>query len=318
VQFEYAKAGTAPVTWLPVKDKNGVVQTLNVGTLNAGNSNFPDSDQNNPPSLASVKWCIPPLAAGDLVDHFCLRAKVTSSNDVNPYNNETQSNIAYSTYSPLEPAKSVFTVGNPLEKTIPIDLKVKTTLPKSWKVYRENFGEAKLRPGEERPFIVEIKMSSGADTHLETPLNGDIWGELHEGLSGPFTGSLTDTILRGKRLKGQFSANRIYSLAKSWPEALFHPRTIVGMFTGTINLDTGRVSGTVVGSYQRGKAVDRIKMRIEACLRPWRRVNISQWHNGDILGGVTIQVQVPWEKDPCTVKLPKTNTKVATRHRRGT
>jgi hypothetical protein len=61
VQFDYAKAGTGSAAWIPVTDKDGIAQVLNIGTLGAGASNFPESQQETPPAAAGVKWYIPPL-----------------------------------------------------------------------------------------------------------------------------------------------------------------------------------------------------------------------------------------------------------------
>ena len=124
VEFFYAKAGTAATKWEPVTDSRGNIQRLDVGTLGRGQSNFLDSDQNNPPALASVKWYIPPLAAGETVNHFCLKAKATCTNDVNKYNNEVQSNIIYGPYIPDIPkeVKIEFNVGNPKTETIALEL----------------------------------------------------------------------------------------------------------------------------------------------------------------------------------------------------
>ncbi|MEK7753759.1 MAG: M4 family metallopeptidase [Acidobacteriota bacterium] len=300
VTFQYAKAGTATVTWLDVKDKNGNTVKLTVGTLAAGQSNFADSAQNSPPASAGVKWCIPPLASGEVVDHFCLKAKVTASNDVNPHNNEAQSNIAYTDYSPAAPATAVFLVGNPFKKKrIPIDLKVQAALPKGWKArIVEDLREKRLKPGEELPFTVAIETPAGADREMEPPLDGDLRGHLYGDVAGPFTGSLTDTTLEGGELRGRMTAN------------LPHIGAVVGIFSGSVDLHTGQISGRLLGSSPCPKRPDQVCLGVEACLRPWRRVDISQWHEGELIGGVTVQVQVPFGKGPCKLELPPTGTKV--------
>lgn len=300
VQFFYAKAGTSVVTWLPVVDKNGTVQVLNVGTLPAGQSNFSGADQNAPPASAGVKWCIPPLASGEVVDHFCLRAVVTSSNDVNTYNNDVQSNVAFSDYMGAVPARFAFLVGNPFKKKrIPIELKVKAKLPKGWRAYVIEDAKGKLlKPGEERPLTVAIEMAGGAGERLEMPLDGDLEGELYGDVSGLFSGSLTDVILEGQFVRGHFAGS------------LPHIGAVVGLLTGSIDLHTGLVEGKVIGRSPCPKGAERVCLGVEGCLRPWRRVEISQWHGPDLLGGVTVQVQVPWDKGPCALKLPPTDTRV--------
>jgi Zn-dependent metalloprotease len=300
VQFYYAKAGTALWTWLPVTDKDGTVQTLNVGTLTAGLSNFPDSDQNTPPASASIKWYIPPLAAGETVNHFCLKAVATASNDVNPHNNEVQSNIAYTAYSPASPAKATFVAGNPFQdKKIPIALKLEAVLPESWKaVIEEDFNRVYLKPEETRPFTVRVHMPPEADARLELPLDGNLDGHLYGDVAGRFIGSLSDIVLDGFGIRGHFASQ------------LPHVGSLVGKFTGIIDLSTGQVKGKVIGRYPCANIDKLVCVGVEACLRPSRRVDISQWDGTELIGGVTLQIQVPLKHGPCAHELPPTNTRV--------
>jgi len=299
VTFQYTKISTAPTTWLDVVDKDGNQQTLNIGTLSAGQSNFSDSEQNTPPASASIKWCIPPLASGEVVHHFCLRAVVNSSNEVNPHNNQVQSNILYTAYSPPAPAGFNFWVGNPMEKEIPIDLKVDATLPKGWRVQLvDDFKNVWLKPGEKRLIKLMLKANRGADKILEQPLDGDLYGEIYGHICGPFTGSLTETMMEGERLRGHFAGTIPYV------------GVVVGEFDGRINLKTGAVKGRATVSDPCLKRIERTCIGINAHLRPWRRVNISQWMGKELLGGITVQVQIPWEKGPFGLRLYSTESKV--------
>ncbi|MBN1136217.1 MAG: M4 family metallopeptidase [Anaerolineae bacterium] len=298
VTFDYAKAGTATWTWLPVLDKNGNPQTLNVGSLAAGASNFADSAQNSPPAAASVKWCIPPLAPGETVDHFCLRARVTASNDVNTHNNEVQSNVAYAAYTPPAPARAAFIAGNPdPERSIRVKLEVKSSLPKGWRVSLRGIDRRRwLKPGEERTFEVVVDMPPGADKKLEPPLDGDLHGVLHGEIDERFEGALVETLLDGARLVGQFST------------VVGDKLTVCGRFEGEIDLVSGEVRGVVLGPHPE-KVGRKIELDLEGWLRPWRRVDISQKVGAQIIGGVTLQVQVPWMRGPF-LKPPPTATRV--------
>jgi len=300
VQFYYAKAGTAIWSWLPVTDKNGVAQILNVGTLAAGLSNVQDSDQNSPPASASVKWYIPPLAAGETVDHFCLKAVVTASNDVNSHNNEVQSNIAYTAFSPAAPARASFVVGNPFQdREIPVALKLEAVLPERWKaVIDEDFGRVYLKPGETRTFTVRVHMPPGADARLELPLDGNLDGVLYGDVAGRFIGSLSEVALEGSGIRGRIAAQ------------LPHLGSLVGIFTGSIDLSTGQVKGKVIGSHPCANIDKPVCVGVEACLRPSRRVEVSQWDGSDLIGGVTLQIQVPFKHGPCVRELPPTDTRV--------
>lgn len=302
VTFEYAKAGSAPFVWVPVLDNDGVPQTLNLGSLAAGLSNFPDSDQDSPPTTARVKWAIPPIPPGETVDHYCLLATVTSSNDVNPHNNQVQSNIAYAPYAPGSGFSMAFKVGNPRKKAIPLELRVQASLPRGWEVSVPGAEQIKrLKRGEERTLEVRINMKEGADRQLEPPLDGDVQGNLFGSISAPVTGTLTATVYDGSRLGGRF-AGSVEELG-----------ALVGGFEGKIDTKTGEIKGRVIGIFQCGGSgkSDRACVGVKGCLRPWRRVDISQWLEGAPLGGITVQVQVPLNSGPCGVKLPPTDTRVA-------
>jgi Zn-dependent metalloprotease len=306
VEFHYAKAGTATWTWLPVEDKNGNAQTLNIGTLAAGQSTFSDSAQNSPPASAGIKWYIPPLASGETVDHYCIRARVTSSNDVNTHNNEVQSNIAYTPYTPPSPFTMTLVAGNPFrEREIRHRLSLRARLPEGWKTHLEKYVEGDLlQPGEERPFEFVIEVPPGADEALEPPLDGDVRGTMHGDFEGEYSGSLTGTILDGNGLAGQFAA------------LLPETGIISGPFKGALDWETAEINGRVVCPHPH-KAGEHAVVEVEGCLRPWRRVDISQWADDELIGGVTVQVQVPWSKGPCAHKLPPTETKVVIADKRG-
>ena len=119
-------------------------------------------------------------------------------------------------------------------------------------------------------------------------------------ISAPVTGTLTATVYRETRLRGRFSGS-VEELG-----------TLVGEFDGRMDTQTGEIKGRVIGIFQCGGSgrSDRACVGIKGCLRPWRRVNISQWLEGMPLGGITVQVQVPMPPGPCSIKLPPTDTRV--------
>ena len=298
VTFEYAKVGTGILTWQPMRDRANNPQTLNVGTLAPGQSNFPDSSQNTPPATASVKWDIPPLRRGETVHHFCIRARVTSDNDVNPHNNEVQSNVVYAPYRPGMGASMAFMAGNPTEKEIPLELQVHAQLPQGWKASISEGERPWLRPGEERTLQAEIEMPPGADEQLEPPLDGELEGTFFGSLSGSFSGTLTETAWDGEHLQGRFAAN------------LEYVGVLVGGFEGELNVLTGEVKGRVSGVFRCAakEGSSAACVGVEACLRPLRRVDISQIVDEEQIGGITIQAQVPMPDGPCARELPPTDT----------
>lgn len=307
IDIEYMKLGTAGTGWTPVLDKDGTYHPIKIDILPAGASNFPDSAQNSPPTLPTtcVKWCIPPFDDNEEVNHFCLRAIVKSSNldltqEKNIYNNSVQSNISYISYSPDTYSYMPFMAGNPFrDKTIPIKLQVDTTLPKNWNLkILDNYKDRSLKPGETIPIKMYLKANSGADKLLEMPLDGDLIGKIFGRFSGDFTGSLTNiTIKNQKFVNGRFSG------------LLSKIGFLTGKFDGIIDLKTGKVNGTLIPCIDEKNKKDS-KIKIDACLRPWRRINISQWLKKELLGGLTIQIQIPWNNNVFNYKNPPTDTKV--------
>lgn len=206
--------------------------------------------------------------------------------------------MAYIPYKPATRVKTDFIVGNPqLEIKIPVELRLEDTLPQSWKAYiLEDFANVELDPGEEQRFAVIVEAAEGADKQLDLPLDGDLNGRMKGEIQGSFSGTLTDIVLEGNQLKGNFSG------------VVGKRAAMVGTFDGTINLRTAEVRGDVVAGHPDKSTEERIQVEIRGCLRPWRRVEISQWAEEEFIGGVTVQVQVPWENSPCIFKLPPTET----------
>lgn len=304
VTFEYAKISTAGVTWLTVADADGNAQTMNVGTLAAGASNFPDSDQNNPPASAAVKWYLPPIPLGETVDHYCLKATVTSANDVNPHNNWVQSNIAFAEYTPPAPFRMAFLAGNPGKQEIEVRLQHTHTLPDGWTVTIEGLKRGmRLKPGATHPLVVVIAARAGADGALEPPYDGQVVGDVTGSLSGTFAGTLTHVSVREDEIEGRLAGT------------LLHVGSLNGTFRGRLDLNTGRLSGTVTAAFQCAATATTQSacLRLDGCLRPNRRVDIAQLVDDVPIGGVTVQVQVPMPKGPCATTLPPTTTVVRAR-----
>ncbi len=296
VWFEYAKAGTGSTTWLPVTDKNGLQQTLAIGTLAAGVQTFPESAQNSPPASASVKWYIPPLAAGEVVDHFCLRATVTAANDVNTHNNVVQSNIAYVPYTGGTSFTHWFLAGNPRKDPAELKLILESReLPKDWRTRFTEKLPRRLKPGQEIQVGVTVEMGPDADRRLDPPYDGQVMGDLYGPLTGAFAGALTDVRVVGGQLTGVLSGH------------VGRLTGVGGQFEGTLDRSTGRIEGVVRGA---SCCADGDRIGFEGCLRPFRRVNVSQILGGDPIGGVTLQVQVPPLHAGCRFEVPPTATLV--------
>lgn len=280
VAFSYAKISTVAGPWQPVTDRNGNVQTLNVGTLAAGQMTFGDTqaDQDAPPAAAMVKWWIPPLAPGEVVDHFCLKADVTSTNDVNPYNNEVQSNVAYVQYSPAPRALRLWNEAV-LHAPGPVETVVTAILPPRWRVTGPAPGEPPAGR-EAYASTLGIEMPADALDHIEAPFDGEIVAQLTGSPSGNAHGALTMLTGAPPRLSGR--------AALTLPGA----GLLLGTFKGSLDPHTAAVKGNVEGAFQSattGRTV-AVNVRLEGRLAPWRRVDVSQRADGQTLGGLTVQI----------------------------
>lgn len=296
ISFEYAKHGTAPVVWLPMLDMAGTVQTLFVGNLAPGAANFADSDQDSPPATARVTWHLPPHAAGEEVDHYCIRARVSSSNDTNAFNNSVQSNVAYATLEAQMARSMAFTIGNPTREPLKADLRLQATLPASWRVaIREPLDGVTLKPGEER--ILHLHIARGeASVDFEPPFNGALRGELGGSLSGGFRGTLSDAEGEGGELRGRIAAR---------PDC---GGSLVGRFEGRVDAARAEIRGRFSGLHHCHGGQTAVCLSLRACLRPERRVNVRQMAGTMALGGFTVQVQLPVPAH-CDWVVPPTDTR---------
>jgi hypothetical protein len=286
VSFFYAKLGTVPTGWLPVLDRNGVAQTLTIPMLAAGQVTFTEASQATPPAAAGVRWDLPPLAAGEVVDHYCLRARLTcagnanaAADDVNPWNDEVQSNVAYVVYTPLQPLSLRFVASNPEAGAMAARFVVRPELPDGWRVSLPDApAELALRPGEARELALRIEMAAGADARLVPPLDGVVEGEAR---GRRVHGALTGARLAGDRLTGRLAV------------AADEGEPLIGTFEGRLDARSGALSGTVtVSRADAHGAIAAARLPVTGRLRPWRRVHVVQTDaTGRAIGGFTVQVQ---------------------------
>ncbi|MBA3564090.1 MAG: M4 family metallopeptidase [Gammaproteobacteria bacterium] len=292
VTFEYARHGTAPVVWQTITDKDGLPQELNIGRLRPGASNFSDEEQDSPPISARVKWYLPPLEEDEEVHHFCIRAHVTARNDVNEHNNTVQSNVAFAIVEASMTRSFAFMIGNPLPEPLPVEIDIHSSLPTVWTAaIRESLANVVLRPKEERVVHLDISRPP-ASPHIEPPLDGELRGEVTGVVTSAFSGTYTDIVYDEDTVDGLLAAR------------LRSGGSIHGQLRGKLNIKRAEVDGHVNGTYRCGRHSSPACVRVQACLRPFRRIDISQLHRGEPLGGVTFQIQMPlpgnckWESPP--------------------
>ncbi len=286
VNFEYAKYGTAPVFWSPMRDAAVVAQELTIDSLAPGAENFSMDGQDSPPETARVLWSVPALQDGEEIDHYCIRATMTADNDVNPHNGTIQSNVAYTVFMGLMRVSRAFNLGNPTGRPLRPQLKLTTTLPAGWRVrIREDLGGVLLPPQTERTVHVDVERPAGSsaddDTRCLPPFDGEVRGELCGSLCGPVGGTFTNVRGSAAALTGTIVLR------------IKGGGLLTGRFDGRLDCSCGELSGRVAGVFQCGVEKRKVCARLRACLRPWRRVEIEQYDGARTLGGVTLQFQIP-------------------------
>lgn len=73
-----------------------------------------------------------------------------------------------------------------------------------------------------------------------------------------------------------------------------------------------KIEGSLTGVIhpKSGKLAEKTVVHAVGCLRPDRLINIAQYHQGEQLGGVSFQIQVPLPAGVCFNSLPPTETQV--------
>ena len=286
MDFEYAKYGTAPVFWSPMRDGALVMQELTIDLLAPGAEIFSMDDQDSTPASARVLWSVPPLETGEEVDHYCMRATISAANDVNPHNGIIQSNVAYTVMSGLMRLSRAFNIGNPTDRPLRPILKLATTLPTGWHVrIREDLEAILLPPQTERTVHLDIERPDGSapddDTRCTPPFDGEVRGELSGSLRGRVTGTFTGVRGTPAALTGTI-ALRIKGGG-----------LLTGRFEGRLDCACAELIGRVGGVFQCGTDTRKVCAHLRACLRPYRRVEIEQLDGPRTLGGITLQLQIP-------------------------
>jgi hypothetical protein len=306
VTFHYAKIGSASTGWLPMVDKNGVTQTLSIGTLAAGTESFPDSQQNTPPGAAMVKWFIPPIPSSETVDHYCIRAVVSATNDVNAHNNEVQSNIAYALFGGLtDLAPFRFMVRNPTRERLRVDLAVDAKLPKDWRVRTRLLGgQPTLPPNGEAVAEVLVTPGRAGALPLAPPFDGRVEGLVRGSWSGNLRGHLAGASVTADKLTGRLSG-----LVEEFGQ-------LTGAFEGSLDRDTGRLRGRWSTAARCGKSGTSLCLYVDAVLHPTRCVDVAQMIDGRPQGGVTLWIQVPLLGDDEKLLAAQTGTRARGREPR--
>lgn len=281
VNFWYAKISAVAGPWTQVTDKNGVVQSLAIGTLGAGQMTFGDAQANQdaPPASAMINWWIPPLAAGEVVDHFCLKAVATATNDVNPHNNEAQSNIAYVPYASGLFRSFRFWNEAILRSPRRFETLIDVTLPPRWRVSGPT-PDPHPDGSKGHAVSLRIEMPGDARERIEAPFDGKVVGRLTGSPAGEVWGALTAVTGEPERLTGRVAL------------ALAELGTVLGVFNGRLDPRTAAVRGRVAGLFQNAATgrPDMVDVRLEGQLEPWRRINVSQRVDGQTVGGLTVQI----------------------------
>lgn len=288
VEFWYRKAGSAlpasETDWRRCEDSLGNPCTKVIASIAAGASTFDDVYGD----ADAVNWFLDPAEISDEVDHFCLRAKIVcaAANHDNDYENYVQSNVHHVLADAGDADGLIaFRVANlDKKKPIPLDLVVEHSLPKGAVVRpKENLTKVVLQPGEERTVSFNYYVPKSALSKLRPPYDGEVVGELYGELCGRFAGNLSKVVIRAKgRIEGVLSM-RIGDIGSA-----------TGRFEGRLDLKRMSIEGRARVSfapYIASKLGHSIRIvGIKARLSPVRVINFTQRVNGEVVGGVTVNI----------------------------
>ena len=237
----------------------------------------------------AVNWYLDPTEISDEVDHFCLRAKILcdAPNHDNDYENYVQSNVHHVLVDSDEDGDwSIdFRAANfHSKKRIPVDIRVDHTLPAGAVITaKEDWGELRLKPGEERTIGYQVKVPGRALSELRPPFNCEIKGKLHGELCGRFRGNVSELKYdrRRKRFSGLLAGD------------LLDLGTVTGRMEAQIDLDRRSVKGRAIVRFTpfsaRMKGGSRA-VGVRGELDPVRIVNFTQLVEGEAVGGVTVRL----------------------------
>jgi hypothetical protein len=303
VKFFFIAYGTnlppSSTQWKECKDSNGNVCILNIPNLAAGSMNF--TDENNPPANQAVNWYLSPMEVVQGLDHFCIRADISSNapNNDNDCPNSVQSNISYTPLTFGEKLYLRFMVANWERKPIPIKVEIRHTLPESFKI--QYAGEKPLKdtliePKEQKLLGWEVMIPKNAAKWLDPPYNGKVIAEVvGDHLSGPVVGELDnvrvlkDTSLREAQLKTaaiHIEGNFVGTIKKK--------TRINGAFKGEFNPSNREIRGKLnVAAYTGKRVQPKVSLRLKGSLEPLRSINFIQKVQNNLVGGVSIKLKLP-------------------------
>lgn len=181
------------------------------------------------------------------------------------------------------------------KKPIPLNIEIKHSLPRGFKLAIKNAEALKkrLKPGEKRTLVWKITPPKEKPKTLLPPydglLNADVKGEPGGTVIGELSNVKTRRVASRLPVTGVKFSGQLSGILESHAKG-----SISGMFTGELDPAKATFNGTFEGSsnLSNGK-IQTLKLHLEGCLLPTRTVDITQLVNGEAAGGVTVSIAMP-------------------------
>lgn len=217
----------------------------------------------------------------DDFDHFCVRVRIFTENDVNTCNNMAQHNFVDVTIHPGASYETLMIIANPdPERNIEMLLRLHASVPRSWTVLLDDARVPEKLPlqGNEKR-VAKLSVQTPRTRHIEAPLDGTVAALIGERARYPLRARLEDSTFdtESSRFKGTLTMEG-------------RTRLVAAISGHIVDLDTGDFEGTLSGTALRyGKPV-ALRDKIRGRLTPERRVSLGGSVNGTDVGGVDLNL----------------------------
>jgi hypothetical protein len=204
------------------------------------------------------------------------------------------------------PLDLTFQVHNQEWTPLRVDVQVASTLPPEYQLHHD--GPVPLRRtfvarGEPRDTRWRLTVPRRRPDHLEPPYDGRVAGAATGGIAGFVDAQLSDVQVV-REFGGFFVRVPTVDLAGMLAGTIEREAdvvTIIGRFSGVVDLATARLKGQFKGtaSCPDGRTWPGIELGIEGCLQPLRAFHLDQLVAGEPVGGVTVHLDTPRIRGEC-------------------
>jgi hypothetical protein len=182
---------------------------------------------------------------------------------------------------------------------------VTSTLPEGYHVVYtgdRQLDEFVLVENEPEVVTFEVEPPARRIDRLEPPYNGKLVAKIAGEIVGRLAGELSDVEVSPEVPPGTILETMpVTAFLAAEADTSEGPATLTGDFAGELDTLTGEIRGELLAdlALEDGRLLDRMPLRLEGCLEPLRAVHFAQLIDGEVVGGVTLQVRFPLLPGQC-------------------